>query len=135
MWLCLDCCPIVPRNSIHKWCQCQNLDWLQNQTNNSAVFMWILSSNLMKLWCWWNCKKPRIWWNWKDLKQIQMSRNLVKMPYDPIVPHNLLVIKSCLCQNLTPSVPRKMTPFLGGTEFYAVIFCVLRGESKVRERE
>ena len=34
----------------------------------------------------------------------------------------------------TPSVPRKMTSFLGGTEFYATLFCLLNGESKVRER-
>ena len=32
-------------------------------------------------------------------------------------------------------VPRKMTPFLDGTGFYANLFCVLKGESKVRERE
>ena len=28
-----------------------------------------------------------------------------------------------------------MTPFLGGTGFYATLFCVLSGESKVRERD
>ena len=30
----------------------------------------------------------------------------------------------------TTSVPREVTPSLGGTGFYAILFCVLSGESR-----
>ena len=42
------------------------------------------------------------------------------------------VISTVIC---TPSVPRKMTPYLCGTRFYVSLFCVLSGEMKVGERK
>ena len=46
-----------------------------------------------------------------------------------------LSIYLLLLEFVTPSVPRKMAPSLGGMRFYATLFCVLSGGYKVRESE
>ena len=49
------------------------------------------------------------------VRTLQMGANLVFRLYSP--------------------VPTKMTPFLDYTRFYVIRFCVLSGESKIRENE
>ena len=40
-----------------------------------------------------------------------------------------------LSKYITPSVPRKVAPSLGGMGLYALLFCVIDEDNKVREME